>query len=387
MMVRVKTLTAGIVLTTFILVVFQMNSASGDSVPISYQDIAAELLNRGNASTEGIVHYRSYNFRVSTDTFDEIAQLLMESQDAPELDIISQTESWLDANLPTERAAWEGEIAFQPDQWLDVKNRMQGVDTVPATFAALAQAEGMEPAPTANKVVRHSDSNIVTIVRDGLSVIRKTATGSVHPLMPMDISLADWQKAMDLGANVEGQQISGEAEGPIRTITYTNDRGDGSWVSTSYSFHSDLDWAPAQVRTYDEDGTMRRIMYGYAPTSSEQLARPQVVAKGMIGETGDVQTTVSIIDDWQESSDPADVELREPAIYLELNYTDNDDHTPVVTAQQPDYLVGVEPCSRLEIAIINVIQAIGTDDPNADYNYDGVVDEADIDAAMQRFGS
>lgn len=285
-----------------------------------------------------------------------------------------------------EREAWSGICAFRPDQWQDQKHRIPGVDTAASSMQSLAAAAGVIAAPLTNEVVRHSDGVVETTVEDGLTLYRKPVPAIVHPLVPLDISLAPWQDAIDLGATVKGQEIHGYADGEMHSITYANSLADGSWLATDYSFDANLDWAPRHVRSYDEEGTLVRIVFGYAPTAPEELMRPRAVAKGVVLEGGNVDATVWVIDEWDESCDPALVELREPALYLELDFM-TDPYTPTATVREPDYLIGIEPCSRLQMAIDNVIEAYGTDDRETDYNYDGIVDWDDIEVVFEKFGS
>jgi len=370
---------AGIILSTNV-------AMSGGGSAIDYRDIASQLTPRGAVSAEGEVTYHQYRFRISSQLFDQLADLLAASQDDPQPNVTDQVQSWLESNLPPEREAWSGICAFRPDQWQDSKQRIPGVDTTAATFQSLATASGATAAPITNEVVRHSNGVTETTIEDGLTVFRKPVSSMVHPLVPMDISLGSWQDAIDSGATVQGQEIHGVIDGQINSIIYTNSLADGSWLATEYSFDPDLDWAPRHVRSYDDEGTSLRIIFGYAPTAPEALMRPRAVAKGEVLEGGDVDAKVWVIDRWEESCDPAIVELREPALYLELDFM-TDPNTPTATVREPVYLIGVEPCSKLQMAIAKITEAYGTDDREADYSYDGIVDSDDIEAVLEKFGS
>lgn len=370
---------AGIILSTNV-------AMSGGGSTIDYRDIASQLTPRGAASTEGVVTYHQYRFRISSQLFDQLADFLAASQVDPQPNVTDQVQSWLENNLPPEREAWSGICAFRPDQWQDSKQRIPGVDTTASTFQSLATAAGATAAPITNQVVKHSNGVTETTIEDGHAVFRKPVPSMVHPLLPLDISLGSWQDAIDLGATVEGQEIHGVVDGQINSIIYTNSLADGSWLATEYSFDPDLDWAPRHVRSYDDEGTLVRIIFGYAPTAPEALTRPRAVAKGEVLEGGDVDATVWVIDGWEESCDPAVVELREPALYLELDFM-TDPNTPTSAVREPDYLIGVEPCSKLRMAFSKVLEAYGTDDRDTDYTYDGIVNLDDIEAVLEKFGS
>ena len=55
--------------------------------------------------------------------------------------------------------------------------------------------------------------------------------------------------------------------------------------------------------------------------------------------------------------------------------------------REPGFLLGVEPCIKLQTALIHVIEALGTSTSTADFNFDGVVDVDDIEVVLDRFGS
>jgi hypothetical protein len=99
-----------------------------------------------------------------------------------------------------------------------------------------------------------------------------------------------------------------------------------------------------------------------------------------------IDATVWIIDGWDEHCDPASIQVREPALYLELDFTE-DSTSPYATVHEPAYLTGVEPCSKVQVAIAHVIEAFGTCDRAADFTYDGTVDACDLDAVLGRFSS
>lgn len=52
----------------------------------------------------------------------------------------------------------------------------------------------------------------------------------------------------------------------------------------------------------------------------------------------------------------------------------------------PQCMIGIEPCSKIQSALASVIAAFGTDDREADYTYDGIVNADDIEAVLETFG-
>ncbi len=376
----------GIQMVIGAMILFMSAAMTGGGTGVDFRDIASQLTPRGEASTEGVATYRQYRFRISYQRFDRLADLLAASQVDPHPIVADQVQSWLDVNLPPEREAWSGRCSFRPNQWQDSKQRIPGVDTTASTLQSLATAAGATAAPVTKQVVRHSDGVTETTIEDGLTVFRNPVPSVVHPLVPLDISLGSWQDSIDLGATVEGQAIHGVVDDQIHSIVYTNVLADGSCLTTEYAFDPDLDWAPRYVRSFDDEGTLLRIIFGYAPTAPGALTRPRAVAKGEVLEGGDVDATVWVIEGWEESCDPAIVELREPPLYFEVDFM-TDQTTATTTVREPGYLIDVEPCSKLQMALARVIDAYGTGERDADYAFDGIVDSDDIQAVLETFGS
>jgi hypothetical protein len=352
-----------------------------DDPAADYRNIAALLVQRGSNSEQGVVAYRNYRFLTSPGSFGRLAELLASSQVVAPGDLTEQVQRWVDSNLPPEREAWSGVCAFRPDQWQDRKVRIAGVDTTRATLNALAAAAGVGAGQLPRQVVTYSDGVIEREVEDGLTLLKRPVTGRVHPLMPLDVSLAPWQLAIDLGANVPGQRIYAATAGDLQTIRYVNSLAEGARLTTDYTFSASLDWAPTSIRSYDDEGTLSRTIFGYQSGASAALVRPRAVAKGVIQDTGEVKVSVWIVDDWQESCDAARVEFREPALYMELDYTGGGE--PVAALHYPPYTTG--GCGSNATAYARVIESLGTDDPATDFTYDGIVDEDDIKAVFERF--
>ena len=92
---------------------------------------------------------------------------------------------------------------------------------------------------------------------------------------------------------------------------------------------------------------------------------------------------MTLVDEWVERCDQSTIALREPPLFLELDYT-GESEDPVVTLRAPAYLDGVEPCSKPLVAIVQILETLGSSDPSTDFNYDGIVDGWDIDDALSK---
>ncbi len=371
-------------------VYFSMSaSPPSDWVAADYREVAARLLHRGAASTEGVVEYTEYSFQLQTAQFDALAETLELSQDCPTSGLAAQVHAWAAQSMPVKRDAWRANCAFRAGHWQDTRRRIAEIDTSIATAEAAASAAGAIAANNTTRVTKHSDGVYETTIEDGLTVMRRHAIPKVHPLIPLDITLATWQDAIERGASVPNQEILAFYEDNRGHIVYRNAQSTEGWVATGYAFAPELGWAPVSVRSYDNEGSIMRIVYGFAPVEGNQLARPCAIARGIMREDGEVDVTLWVVDAWHEHCDPALVQLREPTLYLELDFTEvaGDSNAPTAVVREPGFLLGVEPCSKLQTALIHVIEVLGTSTSTADFNFDGVVDVDDIEVVLDRFGS
>ncbi len=351
---------------------------------LDYRDLASHLVTRGAMSTQGQVHYQTYHFRLPTVSVDALYALLAQSQVAPDPELISSVEEWLGENLPASREVWTGTCSYMDGEWLDRKGRLSQVDTAKAQLEHYAHDSGIAATPLVQEIVHHADAFVTTIVEDGNVVTQKPTTIHQHPLVPLDISLASWQDAIDLGANVPGQSIEASEDGDYRTITYVNTMADESWHAVAYMFCSDLDWAPAELRSYDASGTDTRIVYGYVPSVAQAMYRPAVVVKAHIVGDDEVDVTLWIIENWTNTCDLSDLALRLPPIHLSIDFMDSIDD-PSVEIREPAYLAEVQGCEKMPVTLLNVSLSLGTEDIEADFDTDGYVTFDDFEAASDVF--
>ncbi len=349
---------------------------------VDYREIASHILFRSERSVEGVVRYRLFSFQIPAAVFTPLAHSVAATHISPHPDAIAQVSAWLNANLPPIREAWSGECRFHAANWLDVRSRMNDVDT--SRFALQGRSVTTVPySQLSNWTSVHSNCSVQTTIDQRLIVMKHRAT-TLHPLMALDITVAPWHDAIVLGTNVPGQEIRATQTSDVHTITYRNALSGGSWVETAYMFDANLDWGPRTIHTFNSTDTIGRTEYGYAPRTSGVLMRPSVVVRGDFRSDGDVDVSVTLVDEWVEACDPSTITLREPALFLELDYT-GESADPVVTIRAPAYLDGVEPCSKPIVAIVQILETLGSSDPSTDYNYDGIVDGWDIDDALSKF--
>ncbi len=348
---------------------------------VDYGEILSHILFRSERAFEGVVRYRLFSFRIPPAVFAPLAHSVAATHVSPHPDAIAQVSAWLNANLPPLRAAWSGECRFHGTNWLDVRRRMDDVDT--SRFALQGHAVTTVPySQLSNWTSVHSNCGVQTTIDQRLVVMKQRAT-TLHPLMALDITVGPWHDAIALGANVPGQEIRATQALDVQTITYRNALRGGSWVETAYVFDANLDWGPRTIHTFNSTDTIGRTEYGYAPRTSNMLMRPSVVVRGDFRSDGDVDVSVTLVDEWVEACDLSTIALREPALFLELVYT-GESEDPVVTLRAPAYLDGVEPCSKPLVAIVQILETLGSSDPSTDYNYDGIVDGWDIDDALSK---
>ena len=349
--------------------------------PVDYREVAAHILSRSERAVEGVARYRVFSFRIPAAVFSPLAHSVAATHVSPHQGAIAQVSAWLNANLPPIRAAWSGECRFHAANWLDVRRRIDDVDT--SRFALEGRTATTVPySQLSNWTSVHSNSSVQTTIDQRLTVTKHRAA-TLHPLMALDITVAPWRDAIALGANVPGQEIRATQTLDVHTITYRNVLSSGSWVETAYVFDATLDWGPRTIHTFNSTNTIGRTEYGYAPRTSNTLMRPCVVVRGDFRSDGDVDVSVTLVDEWVERCDQSTIALREPPLFLELDYT-GESEDPVLTLRAPAYLDGVEPCSKPLVAIVQILETLGSSDPSTDYNYDGIVDGWDIDDALSK---
>lgn len=95
--------------------------------------------------------------------------------------------------------------------------------------------------------------------------------------------------------------------------------------------------------------------------------------------------TAWIIESWSDDGDAALAALREPPMYLEIDFI-ADAESPVAVVVEPDYLREVDPEQKFMTALDRIVAAFGTDDPEADFSFDGSVDAEDLAVALQLLG-
>jgi len=363
-------------------VLLATSSEGTTDTPPDYRDIAAQLVQRGQASVNGHISFRQYKFIATAADFDELAALLFDSQAVAMPDIRTAAEAWVTDLMPAEREAWLGTVGYLNDTWRSQRIRMPDTDTALATIATQATASNLTPAPIARNVITHVTGNISTAIKDSRSVIKTERGGHRHPAVPMDISLASWQEAIDLGANIEGQEILASVNGANHSILYINHKADGSFGAGEYVFRDDLDWAPSEFRSFDDIGTDAQIVYGYDRSEVTPIARPAVVLQGELVDSGLIDVVVWVIDSWSESCTPAQVAVRLPPVHLEVNFVVSPTD-PLVFVQEPEYLANVESCYKPVVAVTNVVMSIGSEEETADFDCDGYVTLDDVDSAIQ----
>lgn len=353
-------------------------------VPPDYRDIAAHLVQRGQSSQRGNVSFRQYKFVTQPAAFDELSAILLQSQTVAMAGVRDAAEQWVNNHLPAERETWVGTMAYRDDTWKAQRIRMPELDTAHASVALHASAANMKPAPMAHDEITHVVGNDMTVIKDSRALIRTERSGHRHPAVPMDISLASWQEAIDQGASVEGQEILASVDGAAHSMLYINHHDDGTWGAGEYIFRDDLDWAPSAFRSFDDTGTDAQIVYGYDLSVSMPLRRPAVVAQGELLESGELDVVIWVIDSWSESCSAGQVLLRLPPVRLEVDYliSPND---PLVAMHEPEYLVNIDACHKPVVAVTSVVLSIGTESQSTDFDCDGYVTFDDVDSAINLF--
>jgi hypothetical protein len=341
----------------------------------SWTDVAQQLVARRSATSEGVVDYRVYGFQVDVATFDHLAALLLPTQAAPNPLLTDEVDAWMDTHLPATHGAMRGWCTYDGSLWQDQKKVMEA-DTLQEALTAHAMDSGATAIKMTEVVVTHSDGTTETVVQDHRSVRLRNARADAHAMVPLDMSLFDWQQAIDQGPAPD-QTITWEADGAAHSIIFTNGApGDGHYSGAEQSFSEALDWAPLRATAHFQGTRQFDQVYAYRDDGGDGLARPAVVLEGTFLDGGLVQVNLWVVENWQEWSNPEWLLLRLPPYHLRLDY--RADPNPPLVIHRPSYLENVPRSKQwVRLAMSRVLTEWEGYDPEVDFNCDGVIDAED----------
>ncbi len=345
-----------------------------------WRDIAQHLVDRRANTNEGVVDYRLYGFQIDEITFNDLASILLAAQATPNPNVIADVEAWLQAHRPEEVGAMRGFCTYDGPLWQDSK-QVTREDTLYEASIARALDSGAVAVERPRQVRTHSDGTTETTVEENRVVHFRNAPDNVHVMSPLDMSLFHWQTAIDEGP-APGQIMFAEVSGSVHSILLTSeDPNDPVYAEMSHDFDAALDWAPLRATLRVAGVVQIDHIFAYADDGGDAPARPAVVLRGTRKADGTVQSSLWVVESWQEWSDPQWLILRLPPYRLVLDYR-SDPHPPL-EIQRPDYLTDKPANEWVSITLRQILDASsGGYDPQLDFDCNGEIDDDDAQAAL-----
>jgi len=308
---------------------YMNGNALGQTTDTISGEIADRLTGRRAALSEGSVSYESYLCAVSQGDYEAFREkVLGKDQGSMATDARELANRF--AVLPEVQGInkYEGSMFYrygERDKWRLVRRRI-GI--------ASEESRRLETEAAKNKqvVVRSPDredvaynGEYVMSLRDDaeLNLDRENTAIDYPRIEELDISLFPWYYLRQRGAN-PGQTISGKIEGTTATITYANQRKDGSRSAVSYEYRMDLGYAPSRVWG-ESDGKLfmeRLYAYGDADPNGNGLNTPILCCQADFKPGGWVRVQLWVVKKWiqQVSDDDLNVKLPEKYIVVDNRY-------------------------------------------------------------------
>jgi hypothetical protein len=346
-----------------------------------FEAIASRIAARSREVDEASIEHRSFVFRTSADHYATMRAEIVRSQAVDGAgDPLPVIEAMLASPAVVPLSARREHLRFRSGAWRWTRQVIPEFDTEAERIAAAARREGVAAASAIEHEDIAFDGAVERVLQDHrVLIIGRPRHGARFPLMQIDISLAPWDEAVALGANVPGQTVSGFIEGTRQGVVYAYPNA-VPLRSGSYEFDEALGFAPTQVRVESGRRIVSEVLYGYRGSADDAERRPRVTIEATFRGDGAVSVRLWLVDRWSDSVDPRDLELDLPAEHLVVDLRTGGEPAMYV---QTD-LDGDSPRSRCVVVadLVALLAAWGRAD--ADWNLDtsGTVDERDLVAFL-----
>lgn len=349
----------------------------------SLEEIVPLLNVRREVISTGEVSFSEFKANLAWEDFGELANIVQASQRGVDLSDFDAAQ-WLGSTEPASLEAWNGRVAAMAGVELEDRERIGGLDTAQATLDAMAAAQGAVARKVFDRVITWSDGAIQKQYRGDRSVVI-----SAHPaeyanneFAKLDLTALDWSQALNPDRAIPGQQIDVYREDLLYRIVYTDQIEGEEDLKTTYTFDAERDFAPLSVETEQGNAIVQLMIYGYPRQPQTDIHVPSIAVQGVVQQSGLVETRIFEIRDWSLSVDAESVNFQAPPVHLSVDMS-ADPNLPITEVVLPSHLSGVDPSEYLAVATQYILSRFGTEDADADYNFDGTVTEEDIYAAME----
>lgn len=367
-----------------VFVVFLGLQSSADD--LDFNALAAHLVERGTATTEGSIQYRNFSFRTTPSRYRELRGLIVESQERHNVDVplrdLMTTSLSSDGIEPL--SGFSGAVFFKGDRQRLLRSVDESFDTSRERIEQKAAELGVYAAIDdiwSEDAAYDGDS--VKILRNNERLIYPVRQrGPLFDLIQLDMSLAAWEVAIEKGANIDGQVISVSHQNGRYRITYTNHPSTDRASACSYEFDPQLDFAPTRLYLVSQGRLQFEILYGYERLEEGTLPRPSVTSHASFESNGKVLVNLWLLDQWSEDVSDADLEIDLPSRFWVIDRRVGADPREYVRnltdeATQPEQNALKTTATAFE-QLHMLLDHWGEMHTAVDFNRDGLVDWQDL---------
>lgn len=349
-----------------------------------FVSLVEQLMVREGMSQAGEAKFAKYQFGLS---FDEVRNLELSFEDSRTQSgfELRQTIDDFVAGMSSDyMAAWAGTIRLAGGEQYAEYVRIPEQDSAQASLDDAAAAADSVAIQLDRRETKWTDNQVVEILRGSRSVLLEPARSNLSWFQELDRTSTDWSSALDPVHDRPDQVVSVVQDGALYRLTYVSTTDLGDEFRTVYTFDGDNDFAPLSITSWIAGKIVKSEQYGYELALESEISRPSEILAYTIDQGGFARVRLYKVESWSDQVDPASVALRKPPFHMQINRM-IPGAKPVLEVIKPPYLEGVSPADYSDVAVAYIINRLGSQDPQADYDGDGSVTEADILAAMDLF--
>ncbi len=304
-----------------LLMVFLGSQTSQDD--LDFNALAARLVERGAASTQGSIHYRNFSFLINEAEYAELRALIVNSQqrDKGDVSLRASITTMLSSDAVEPLRGFTGAIFFKGDRQRLLRTVDESFDTERERIEQIAAELGVHAAidDVWTEDAAYDGESLKILRNDERLIYPERQEGPLFQLMQFDISLAPWEVAIEKGANIDGQVISVTPHSGRYRITYTNHGGTDRMSAGSYEFDPQLGFAPIWLGLVSRGSLQFEILFGYERLEQATLLRPSVTSHARFESDGRVRMNVWLLDEWSEEVSDSDLEIDLPTRVLVMD--------------------------------------------------------------------
>lgn len=346
--------------------------------------LVQQLMVRESMSQSGRADFVKYQFGIAPAEIQRLEQAFVSTRGQDQVGLRAAMDAFLSGLGEEYKAAWEGSIRIGGDEQYAEFVRIPGEDTSQEFLDEAAAATGSVAAAVFEREARWTDYQVVETVRENRSVITEPSRSSVSWLRELDRTASDWSSALDPANDREDQTVTVTQDGDLFKLTYVSPAEGGEEFETVYTFDAARDFAPLSIVSRIGGRIVKSEQYGYEVGFDTAIDRPSEILAYSIDQGGYAKVRLYMVESWTDEVSPEELRLRKPPFHMHIRM-DGPGERPVSDIVKPSYFDGIQSGEYADAALEYIVSRLGTDDPEADYDLDGRVTEADLHIAMDLF--